>query len=518
MSPYAYSEYLTSDNALLYTQIVLPEKGGKFPTVIMRTPYVDQTESTPDEELCEQFIRDQTVWLKRGYAVVEQHCRGCGKSTGDCIPYINERKDGLHLQDWIRRQPFYNGELYLFGASYTSSVHCVTAPFAPDIKGIVLKVQDSKRYNANYRNGFYKIGLHGNWYVGMYKKKSIRSKNYVADDFKMLPLSGFSQKVFGEPSEDFDEILKHPKRSDPFWDTHVGGSDGRNALVHAKVPVLLTTGFYDIYTGGIFDMWNALDEETKAISALVVCPYGHSGLPDGQPVTFEKGTIGAAFPDWPMNWMDYAAGKCESQIPTGMISYYNLFANKWCNNFSAPASHKRFPLGSGEVTYQYDPKDPAVFPGGLSRCFGGNAWQDAPNQRQDIVTVYTPEFTENTCIRGKMTAKLQVKSDCEDTCFYIRVSLVKIDGDYGLRDDIQQISNVCVDYTPGETITLDFSFDEHAFLIQKGERLRIDISSSAFPYYVPHTNFKGLFSQQTESKIANNTIILEESTLTLPIA
>lgn len=517
MKPISYCEHLNNDGAELFTCIALPDTTGIFPTVIMRTPYVDQTENTPDEELCQQFIKDQTEWLSRGYAVVEQHCRGCGKSTGDCIPYINERKDGLHLQDWVRQQPFYNGELFLFGASYTSSVHCVTAPFAPDIKGIVLKVQDSERYNANYRNGFYKIGLHGGWYIGMYKKKSIRNKNYVTEDYKMLPLSGISKKVFGEPSTVFDEIFKHPRRSDPFWNTHVGGSDARDCLKGAKVPILLTTGFYDIYTGGIFDMWNSLDEKTKAICALVVCPYGHNGLPDGQPVTFEKGTIGAAFPDWPMNWMDYAAGKCQPQIPTGKVSYYNLFANEWCTDFTAPASYITLTLGRGEVTYRYDPKNPAAFKGGLSRCFGGTAWQDPPHQRQDIVTVYTPEFTENTCIRGKITAKLQVKSDCEDTCFYIRISLVKEEGDYGLRDDIQQISNVCADYTPGEALTLDFSCDEHAFLIQKGEKLRIDISSSTFPHYVPHTNFKGLFSQQTESKIANNTIILENSTITLPI-
>ncbi len=517
MKPIAYCKYLDHEGATLFTCIALPDATGTFPTVIMRSPYVDQTESMDNASLCEQFIKDQMEWLSRGYAVVEQHCRGCGKSTGECIPYLNERKDGLHLQAWIRRQPFYNGELYLFGASYTSSVHYVTAPFAPDIKGAIFKVQDCERYNANYRNGFYKIGLHGNWYMSMYKKKTIRDKNYSADDFKMLPLSNLSKKVFGESAEDFDEILMHPKQNDPFWKTHIGGADGRDAIKGAKIPILLVTGFYDIYTGGIFDMWNALDEETKAISALVVHPYGHSGMPDGQPITFEKGTVGAHFPEWPMKWMDYAAGKCESQIPTGKISYYNLFANEWCTDFTVPADYKTFPIGSGEVTYQYDPKDPATFKGGLSRCFGGTAWQDHPNQRQDIVTVYTPEFTENTTIRGNMSAKLQVRSDCEDTCFYIRISLVKAEGDYGLRDDIQQISNICADYRPGESVTLDFSFDEHAFEIQKGERLRIDISSSAFPHYVPHTNNTGLFSQQTDAKVANNTVILKNSTITLPI-
>ena len=74
-------------------------------------------------------------------------------------------------------------------------------------------------------------------------------------------------------------------------------------------------------------------------------------------------------------------------------------------------------------------------------------------------------------------------------------SLVKEDGYYGLRDDINQISNFCADYKPNAEIEMEFSFDEHAFVVKKGEKLRIDISSSAFPLYVRHTNNKGLFSE-----------------------
>ena len=46
-------------------------------------------------------------------------------------------------------------------ADWAESVHFVTVPFAADIKGAVLQVQDCERYNCNYRNGFYKMGLTG---------------------------------------------------------------------------------------------------------------------------------------------------------------------------------------------------------------------------------------------------------------------------------------------------------------------------------------------------------------------
>ena len=99
----------------------------------------------------------------------------------------------------------------------------------------------------------------------------------------------------------------------------------------------------------------------------------------------------------------------------------------------------------------------------------------------------------------------------------MRLSLCKEQGDYGLRDDITQISNVTADYRPGEEIELEFTFDEHAFVIAAGEKLRIDISSSAYPLYVPHTNQKGLFSEQTTAKIAHNTVKLDGSYLEIPV-
>ena len=116
-----------------------------------------------------------------------------------------------------------------------------------------------------------------------------------------------------------------------------------------------------------------------------------------------------------------------------------------------------------------------------------------------------------------MKAKLTVKSDCEDTCFYVRISIEKEEGDFGLRDDITSLCYQLRDYKPNSYVCLDFEFDEHAFLVKKGERLRIDLASADNAHYVRHTNQKGLFSEQTTAKVAHNTIDLKNSKLVLPI-
>ena len=516
MARKSYYEYIEVDGAKLFTVVCLPDEVGTFPTVLFRKPYQDTEAGMTEDEVVALYHEKKEKWLARGYAFVHQHCRGRGKSTGDFVPYINERADGLALQEWVRKQPFYNGELYLLGGSYCSTVHYVTAPFASDIKGAVFGVQDSERYNIMYRNGFFNIGLHGRWYASNYKKNSMPAKPYVHDSFLTLPLKDFSKVIFDEEIPSFDEPLKHPDKNDPFWQTHMGGADARGATDDAHFPILFTTAYYDLYTRGVFEMWRNMNAENRAQSALLVNPYDHSGEPKAAPYVFENGTIAEQFGDYERDWFDYLRGKCESPVPVGKVSYYKMFGDTWCSDdFKQPEKSVTFTLGEGEKTYRYNPYAPATFKGGLSGVFHNTAFQDKPNSRYDILSFYTPEFEEDTFIKGRMSAKLAVRSTAEDTCFYVRVSLAKEEGDIGMRDDINQISNFNKDYVPGDEIEMDFSFDEHAFVVKKGERLRVDISSSAHPYYVRHTNNRGLFSEQTTAKIADNTVILDKSSLTI---
>ena len=54
------------------------------------------------------------------------------------------------------------------------------------------------------------------------------------------------------------------------------------------------------------------------------------------------------------------------------------------------------------VGYTYNPFDPPTFKGGLSRAFGGGVFQDGPNSRHDIISIYTQPFEHDTQVKGKM--------------------------------------------------------------------------------------------------------------------
>lgn len=120
-------------------------------------------------------------------------------------------------------------------------------------------------------------------------------------------------------------------------------------------------------------------------------------------------------------------------------------------------------------------------------------------------------------LRGRMRAVLTVSSSCPDTAFVVRISLEKPEGDYHLRHDITSLSYQLGNYSPHTPAELHFIFDEYAFLLRAGERLRIDITSADDNSYVNHTNRTGPYAAQTGADLAVNTVYLDQSRLILPV-
>ncbi|MBQ5602438.1 MAG: CocE/NonD family hydrolase [Clostridia bacterium] len=507
-----YYTYIESNGENFFTICLLPEKSGRFPTVISRSPYVKHTVGMPEEKIVEEYYEGARTWLERGYAFVFQHCRGQGKSTGAFVPYIHEREDGLALREWIRKQDFYNGELYLVGASYTASLHYATAPFEDDIKGAVFEVQDSERYRLWYRGAQMRKG-HANWHFALYKDKCGLDKNFSMRSFSELPLKGLSKRVLGDSADDFEQMLEAFSPSHEFWATRFGGSDTKDALSGAKIPILLTTGYNDFYVGGVFDMWRRMSDQTKMQSALLVSPYDHGDSYDKNCGLFLRGgKRGEAFgANYQISWFDHIRKGSPLTFDKGAVTYYRAFENRWQSDFfKTPTRTLKLPLGEGTFSFDYDPKNPPAFraEGLLAEDFTG---------RSDILSVCTPAFEEDTFVKGQMKALLTVRSSAPDTSFYVRISIKKEQYTYVLRHDITSLCYQLGDYEENREAELNFCFDEHAFLIKKGESLRVDISSTDDNTYVCHTNRRGEYSLQSGTDRAVNEVCLDKSCLILPV-
>ena len=512
------------DGVKLYTTVQLPKSKGKFPVIIYRNPYRDKTDFNA---LIEENIH--------GYAVVSQHCRGTGQSEGVFVSYRNEHNDGLDLLEWVRKQPFYNGEIFLAGTSYASSVHLsYMGSNPPDIKGAVLNVQDQKRYNIVYRNGFYKTG---GWGFNMHRKNNPPQYNWSEDIFRTMPLKGLSKKVFGEIVPHLEEVLMHPDPADEFWRTPEGGADFSDAVSRSNIPVLLVTSHYDIYLGGICDMWNSLPPERKKECAMVITPYNHNfdPAPDKRKnllMEFPNGSLKEMCGgDYTYMWFDNIRKNSPLRfVEKGKVKYYTMFENVWhtADTLADAPNRKYFYLQqdrslqqeageTGEITYLYNPYAPAKFKGGTVHGGGILRVQDKANSRYDIISFVSKPFAEDAVYEGRGEVVLHCRSTAPDTCFYVRLNLVRKGGKaLNMRDDIDSLCRVEKEYTPGGERVLRFILPEHSFKIAAGDRLRLDVSSSCVPYFQVHTNRKGLLALHEKADCCYNTVITGKSHMILP--
>ena len=526
------------DGVRLYTYGVLPPEGEKCAIVFQRSPYVkEEPVDMP------AFARNQQKALARGYAYVFQHVRGTGMSEGDWVPYVAERADGLSTLEWIRHLPHYNGEIFLSGGSYCASVHwSYLGTNPPDVKGAVLTVQDVVRYNIHYRNGHYKSALHGNWVVKGYKKKNRNLKRDPSVKFTDLPLKGFSERRLGERVADLEDTWQHPRPEDAWWRTEgAAGNEFRRALLDSTMPVLMVSGFYDIYTEGLFDMWRELPPARRANCAFVVDAFDHGGRrPKGvaadSPVFFPNGSRhDEAGRDSDLDWFDWCRGKGTLKyIRPGETRWYELWANEWrvapemadapgrlSVSFTSDRRLSFAPVSPGgeTVRFSYDPSSPPSFPGAGCLGFGGMKEQPAPGFRADVVSFVSGPSPKRYDVRGRMKLTLSVSTDCDDTAFFVRVSVRKRDGKwYTLRDDIKSISWDHPDYVPGTAVSIAYTLSDHAFVIEEGDRLRADVAGANAEAFIPHTNFKGPFAEQTKSRVAQDTLFPAGCSLVLPVA
>jgi len=165
--------------------------------------------------------------------------------------------------------------------------------------------------------------------------------------------------------------------------------------------------------------------------------------------------------------------------------------------------------GSGSISYTYDP---ANVPVGLSNAPGGLGHE--PDTLDGVTTFLSTAFESERRFCGHHKWSMTVSSDCEDTMFFLRLYLVEDGKAWKLTDFTVALSNLYPDYVPGEKVKLELSSPLMDFTVRPGASLRADISSFA-SIYVPHANVRGHWAEVTETKVAHNTLYLEDACLQL---
>ena len=103
------------DGVELSSDIWLPEKSGKYPAILLRTPYLKT-------ELIQRHPEFGRFFAEHGYVFIVQDVRGRGDSDGEFGFFFQEAKDGYDAIEWFAGQEWCNGKIGTMGLSYLGSV------------------------------------------------------------------------------------------------------------------------------------------------------------------------------------------------------------------------------------------------------------------------------------------------------------------------------------------------------------------------------------------------------------
>src|SRR5262245_52037427 len=110
------------DGVKLYGDLYRPKRDGKFPVLVVRTPYGVQRDGVH---------HNMIEFAQRGYAVLVQDVRGRYESEGKWEPFRNEANDGYDTIEWAAKQPWSNGKVATQGGSYLGHVQWRAGTLSP---------------------------------------------------------------------------------------------------------------------------------------------------------------------------------------------------------------------------------------------------------------------------------------------------------------------------------------------------------------------------------------------------
>jgi len=524
----------SEDGVKLETWLYFPIKtNGPFSTIAVRCCYPQQ----------ENMLEEKAVsFVRRGFGFAIQWCRGTHKSEGEWVPNINERKDGLSFMNALQEDPRVKNIGY-WGDSYLALTGWCMADAVPSkVKTMCLGVYGCFRHVSAYKDGMFRQDILTDWAMGNAGK--VVTADYMQSAL-YRPQAEVDEKMWGVRLDWYRDWITHTDADDPYWNDGFWGMLQRIPS-KVKIPLYVRDGWYDHHLGSALCTWNALSEQTKAISKLEIGPWNHysEACIQHQSVdNLEDDSISA-----PALWFDRILRRSEKpeeeirlyEIGEDRFETYHQFPVKTNGTkelyFSALKesdinlmTNKPDEL-NGEVAFTYDPGKPVMSHGAESTFHtmseNGSLLQPTANYRDDIVSFISKPIDDNLHINGEIEVSLYVSSDVPDTSFTAKVMEAFDDGTAcNIRGSITTLAYRCgakhrMKYKPLETVKLVIRMWAIDWMMKKGSSLRVDIGSSDFPQYSVHTNYEGIWSLQTKTRIAHQTIYTGKefpSKLVLPV-
>ena len=514
------------DGVRLSTNIYRPDAPGRFPVLLMRTPYGN---GGPGDKY-------GLFFAGRGYAVVLQDTRGRYESEGAFDPFRNEASDGYDTQQWVGTQAWSNGKIGTVGGSYVGITQWLPAPLgSPYLVAMMPVVTVSDAYIFLQSGGVFPLRVLTSWsfYMTVPYDFDMEELTSRLDEINMsLPLIEQDRHA-GWKVLFLRDWLSHPEK-DLFWEK--ASIKGNFAAI--KASVLNVGGWYDPFIGGTIDNFvgmtsSDIDPEIRAGQKLLIGPWSHGVFSvDGKLGELDFGeTSKTDMRELTLRWLDsrlkgmdtgimdeppvkiFVMGenlwRYESEWPLARTDYrkYYFASSGNANTLNGDGSlSTRPPEGKPADRFVYDPENPVP-----SRADGAyyDALATGPHdqrpieQREDVLVYSTPPLERDLEVTGPVEVVIYAASSAENTDFTAKLVDVHPGGRAfnlcegiiraSYREGFTDPSNI----EPGRVYEYHIDLVATSNVFDKGHRIRVEISSSNFPRFDRNLNTGRNFATDT---------------------
>ena len=523
------------DGVSLSSDIYLPKAQGKFPTVLMRTPYSNNMDT---------MIEKARQLANNGYACVIQDVRGRWDSDGEHYPFANHGPDGYDTQEWVGQQEWCNGKIGMAGGSYVGLVQWQSAPHRSEfLTCMVPRVICNDFYTGLvYPGGAFQLNVLMTW--GMRTNgRTAQSIEYHhwTEAFRKLPLVEMDE-LAGRKLQFWKDWIEHAAYDD-YWDA----INVETKWSEIAAPAFNMGGWYDLYAQHTFINFNGLRQGGRTPesrqSKLIVGPWPHSLSASTHTGDIDFGAPSMVDLDGEeLRWFDYwLKGIDNGIVDEPPLRLFIMGINEWRDEHEWPLARTQWQkwyfhsngkansvLGDGVLSteapthesadhFVYDPNYPVQTIGGNNCCsphiVPWGPYDQRPAEMRGDVLCYTSEpMAEDMEVTGPIKVVLHAATDGLDTDWTAKLVDVSPTGyamnlcDGIIRARYRESFTDPTLLEPNTVYEYEIDVAVTGNVFQKGHCIRVEISSSNFPRFDRNPNTGNTLGIDAEMRSAQQTV------------
>ncbi len=504
-----------SDGTVLRSDHYYPEGSGPWPTLLMRQPYGRDIAST--------VVYAHPAWFaRRGYHVAIQDVRGRGGSEGEFYPFRHEGRDGAESIAWLRKHPACNGRIGMYGFSYQGAAQLLAAAEQPDgLVCIAPHMTAADLYHGwFYQQGALRLSSTLGWGIQMLREDARRRGLREASDrleAAWLNVRGQAQWTpYGKLPAIADPALPGYVRD---WISHrdpgeYWAAQDISARYHRiQIPALHLAGWFDPYLEGSVAGYlglrhHAATEFARENQYLIAGPWVHMPWGDraGEADLGEAANLNTD--EILLRWFNHWLKDSGEFASEARIRYFALGVNEWrrANDWPDDANYALYLHSNGNANsrngdgtlsgsapqsdeecdiFVHDPEVPVMAPGGPQALSG--VFDQAALELGNNLLVYTSKPLDREVeVFGQPRARLFAATSAAHADLTAKLVRAKADG--AAEFLCIGIARSCwlfreAGYAADAVHAWEFKLEPVAVVLAPGERLRLEIASSAFSLY-----------------------------------